>query len=122
MHGVADNTDSVRRTPAVRGRWKLSLAAVCISDGLRTRSPVVKRANTAPAAVLVDVVHPLVVQDNQLGVFTRHSRRHTVLCRGVVLEKKWGTPETRLRQSCLNSLGLHTRTLIHVRKIATADL
>jgi len=33
-----------------------------------------------------------------------------------------GTLETRLRQRFLNSLGLHTRTLIHVRKIATADL
>jgi len=33
-----------------------------------------------------------------------------------------GTPETRLRQRFLNNLGLHTRTLIHVRKIATADL
>ena len=31
-----------------------------------------------------------------------------------------GTPETRLRQRFLNNLGLHTRTLIHVRKIATA--
>jgi len=28
--------------------------------------------------------------------------------RGVVLKKKWGTPETRLRQRFLNSLGLHT--------------
>jgi len=42
--------------------------------------------------------------------------------RGVVLKKKWGTPETRLRQRFLNNLGLHTRTLIHIRKIATADL
>jgi len=33
-----------------------------------------------------------------------------------------GTPETRLRQRFVNSLGLHTRTLIHVRKIATSDL
>ena len=33
-----------------------------------------------------------------------------------------GTPETRLRQRFLNNLGLHTRTLIHVRKTATADL
>jgi len=33
-----------------------------------------------------------------------------------------GTPETRLRQRFLNNLGLHTRTLIHVREIATADL
>jgi len=40
---------------------------------------------------------------------------------GVVL-KKWRTPETRLRQRFLNNLGLHTRRLIHVRKIATADL
>jgi len=42
--------------------------------------------------------------------------------RGVVLKKKWGTPETRLRQRFLNISGLHTRTLIHVRKIVTADL
>jgi len=42
--------------------------------------------------------------------------------RGVVLKKKWGTPETRLRQRFLNNLGLHTRTLIHVRKIATVDI
>jgi len=41
---------------------------------------------------------------------------------GVVLKKKRGTPETRLRQRLLNNLGLHTRTLIHVRNIATADL
>jgi len=27
---------------------------------------------------------------------------------GVVLKKKWGTPETRLRQRFLNNLGLHT--------------
>jgi len=37
-------------------------------------------------------------------------------------KRKWGTPETRLRQKNLNNLSLHTRTLIHVRKIATADL
>jgi len=42
--------------------------------------------------------------------------------RGVALKKKWGTPETRLRRRFLNNLGQHTRTLIHVRKIATADL
>jgi len=44
--------------------------------------------------------------------------------RGVVL-KKWGTPETRLRQRFWNNLGLHKQgyiLLIHVRKIATADL
>jgi len=45
-----------------------------------------------------------------------------MIIRVVVLKKKWGTPETRLRQRFLNNLGLHTRTLIHVRKIATADL
>ena len=28
----------------------------------------------------------------------------------------------RLKQKILNNLGLHTRTLIHVRKITTADL
>ena len=28
--------------------------------------------------------------------------------RGVVLKKKWGTPETRLRQRLLNNLGLRT--------------
>ena len=33
----------------------------------------------------------------------------------------WGTPETRLRQRFLSSLGLHTRTFIHVRKITTSD-
>ena len=37
-------------------------------------------------------------------------------------KKKWGTHKARLRQRFLNNLGLHTRTLIHVRKIATADL
>jgi len=37
-------------------------------------------------------------------------------------KRSGGTPETRLRQRFLNNLGLHTRTLIHVRKIATADL
>ena len=29
-------------------------------------------------------------------------------CRGVVLKKKWGTPETRLRRRFLNVLGLRT--------------
>ena len=43
-------------------------------------------------------------------------------CQGCSPKKKWGTPETRLRQRFLNNLGLHTRTLIHVRKTATADL
>ena len=42
--------------------------------------------------------------------------------RGVVLQRSGGTPETRLRQRFLNNLGLHTRTLLQVRKIATADL
>ena len=41
--------------------------------------------------------------------------------KSVVL-KSGGTRETRLRQRFLNNLGIHTRTLIHVRKIATADL
>ena len=41
---------------------------------------------------------------------------------GVVLKRNGGTPETRLSQRFLNNLGLHTRTLIHARKIATADL
>ena len=55
-----------------------------------------------------------------------------MLCTSLVLtycvfqgcspKKKWGTPETRLRERFLNNLDLHTRTLIHVRKIATADL
>ena len=49
-------------------------------------------------------------------------RRWTNVIRGVVLKKKWGTPETTLGKDYLNNLGLHTRTLIHVRKIATADL
>jgi len=42
--------------------------------------------------------------------------------RGVVLKKKWGTPETRLRERFLNNLGLHTRTLIHVRKCHSGSL
>ena len=46
----------------------------------------------------------------------------SAVLRGVVLKKKWGTPETRLREQILNNLGLHTRTLIQVRKIATAAL
>ena len=44
------------------------------------------------------------------------------MLQGCSPKKEVGTPETRLRQRFLNSLGLHTRTLIHVRKIATADL
>ena len=44
---------------------------------------------------------------------------NVVMYRGVVLKKKWGTPETRLRQ---RFLGLHTRTLIHVRIMATEDI
>ena len=55
-----------------------------------------------------------------------HTRTHTqAKCRikvGAIQrcspeKKKWGTSETRLRQRFLNSLGLHRRTLIHVRKI-----
>ena len=42
--------------------------------------------------------------------------------KSVVLKRSGGTRETRLRQRFLNNLGIHTRTLIHVRKIATADL
>jgi len=38
----------------------------------------------------------------------RSWRNSDYLARGVVLKKKWGTPETRLRQRLLNSLGLHT--------------
>jgi len=41
---------------------------------------------------------------------------------GCSLKKEVGTPETRLWQTFFNNLGLDTRTLIHVRKIATADL
>jgi len=41
--------------------------------------------------------------------------------RGVVLKKKWGRLKQD-RQRFVNNLGLHARTLIHVRKIATADL
>jgi len=57
-----------------------------------------------------------------LWMLIRLQVRENIWIRGVVLKKKWGTPETRLRKDFLNSLGLHTRTLIHVRKIATADL
>ena len=39
--------------------------------------------------------------------------------RGVVLKRSGGQD---LDKDFLNNLGLHTRTLIHVRKIATADL
>jgi len=49
-----------------------------------------------------------------LAVTVKNLGNHVV--RGVVLKKKWGTPETGLRQRFLNNLG-HTRTLIHVRKI-----
>ena len=42
--------------------------------------------------------------------------------RGVVLKRSGGTPETTVRLRFLKNLGLHTRILIHVRKIATADL
>jgi len=35
-------------------------------------------------------------------------RQHRPSCRGVVLKKKWGTHETRLRQRSLNNLSLHT--------------
>ena len=46
-----------------------------------------------------------------------------VMEQGCSPKKEVGvTPETRLRQRFVNSLGLHTRTLIHVRKIATSDL
>ena len=38
----------------------------------------------------------------------RSWRNSDYLARGVVLKKKWGTPETRLRQRFLNNLGLHT--------------
>ena len=42
--------------------------------------------------------------------------------RGVILKNEVGTLETRLRQRFLNNLGLHTRTPIHVRKVAAGDL
>ena len=44
------------------------------------------------------------------------------LKQGCSPKKEVGAPKTRLRQRFLNNLGLHTCTLIHVRKIATADL
>jgi len=53
---------------------------------------------------------------------TRACPSFDIVDRGVVLKKKWDTPETRLRQRLLNNLRLHARTLIHVRKISTADL
>jgi len=40
--------------------------------------------------------------------------------RGVVLKKKWGTPETRLRQRFLNNLGKYTYT--HTRQKNSAVL
>jgi len=58
---------------------------------------------------------------SRLGAQDRDTVRQCVTSRGVVLKKEVGrTPETRLTQRFLNNLGLHT--LIHVRKIATADL
>ena len=41
--------------------------------------------------------------------------------RGVVLKKKWGTPETRLRQRFLNNLGLHaccTEIILHCASVS----
>jgi len=58
-----------------------------------------------------------------MSIWTKIWRRKAYPpARGVVLKRSGGTPETRLRQRFSNNLGLHTRTLIHVRKIATADL
>ena len=45
-----------------------------------------------------------------------------MLTRGVVLKRSGGRLKQDLDEDFLNNLGLHTRTLIHVRKIATADL
>ena len=69
-------------------------------------------------------VERLVGRDRQLAVQKRlHSGTHAHTHQGCSPTKKWGgTPETRLRQRFLNSLGLHRRTLVRVRKIATADL
>jgi len=71
-------------------------------------------------------VHIILTQDVSVKGRPTNQRYHTPASiptsRGVVRKKKWGTPETRLRQRFLNNLCLHARTLIHVRKIATADL
>ena len=53
------------------------------------------------------------------AVYQRHAAQYN---QGRSSKKEVGTSETRLRQRFLNNLGLHTRTHIHVRKIATADL
>jgi len=45
------------------------------------------------------------------------------LCtRGVVLKRSGGRLKQDLDKNFLNNLGLHKRTVIHVRKIVTADL
>ena len=48
---------------------------------------------------------------------------HSARARGVVLKRSGGRLKQDLDKDFFkNNLGLHTRTLIHVRKIATADL
>jgi len=59
---------------------------------------------------------------SQQLTFLTHPVRVRCYQQGCSPKKKWGTPETRLKQRFLNNLDLLTRTLIHVRKIATADL
>ena len=48
--------------------------------------------------------------------------RSVVVSRGVVLKRTGGRLKQDLDKDFFKNLGLHTRTLIDVRKIATADL
>ena len=63
--------------------------------------------------------HAIVMTTAQLWRKTRRNRAsdlHSPIrsAQGCSPKKKWGTPETRLRQQILNNLGLHTRT--HTRQ------
>ena len=61
----------------------------------------------------------------RLSCVVRLSRIITCTLRwptGVVLKRSGGRLKQDLDKDVLNNLGLHTRTLIHVRKIATTDL
>ena len=75
-----------------------------------------------PIRRCINELHPVPFADDgdESACACRGSARYLV-ARGVVLKKKWGRLKQDLDKNFFN-LGLHTRTLIHVRKIATADL
>jgi len=65
---------------------------------------VAKTAHSITSSPVISVI--AILRLSELSRWCVHNR-------GVVLKKKWTTPETRLRQRFLNNLGLH----LHVKKL-----